>query len=79
MLHQTLIDGMCYEENAKLLTVIVSCLNLPKPRTFVVTATIRQPSMSILVLETVEKQLTVEKANKSDHLADYLDLTFIHR
>ena len=22
-------------------------------------------------------QLTVEKANKSDHLADYLDLTFI--
>ena len=44
MLHQTLIDGMCYVENAKLLTV--SCLNLPKPRTFVVTATIRQPSMS---------------------------------
>ena len=43
MLHQTLIHGMCYVENAKLLTVTVSCLNLPKPRTFVVTATIRQP------------------------------------
>ena len=27
--------------------------------------------------ETYPSQLTVEKANKSDHLADYLDLTFI--
>ena len=27
--------------------------------------------------EIYPSQLTVEKANKSDHLADYLDLTFI--
>ena len=27
--------------------------------------------------EIHQSQLTVEKANKSDHLADYLDLTFI--
>ena len=27
--------------------------------------------------EIYSSQLTVEKANKSDHLADYLDLTFI--
>ena len=27
--------------------------------------------------EKYPSQLTVEKANKSDHLADYLDLTFI--
>ena len=27
--------------------------------------------------EIYQSQLTVEKANKSDHLADYLDLTFI--
>ena len=29
------------------------------------------------VKEIYPSQLTVEKANKSDHLADYLDLTFI--
>ena len=28
-------------------------------------------------MTNVISQLTVEKANKSDHLADYLDLTFI--
>ena len=27
--------------------------------------------------ELYPSQLTVEKANKSDHLADYLDLTFV--
>ena len=27
--------------------------------------------------EIYPSQLTIEKANKSDHLADYLDLTFI--
>ena len=31
----------------------------------------------ILLKEISPSQLTVEKANKSDHLADFLDLTFI--
>ena len=32
---------------------------------------------SVRLIDDLPSQLTVEKANKSDHLADYLDLTFI--
>ena len=34
-------------------------------------------SHAVIFQEIYPSQLTVEKANKSDHLADYLDLTFI--